>query len=73
MKTIDRRLSLLDYKLTMELSVDDLRRILNLFKFVELKMEDDDYPYMDWSDVELQMRLQDQYHQILKSEGIGCI
>jgi hypothetical protein len=53
--------------------VDDLRRLLNLFRFVEQRSEDEHPSYRDWRDLDLQLRLQDKYRGILKEEGIGCL
>ncbi len=73
MHAIDRKLCLLDESCTLDISIDDLRRLLNLFRFVEQKMEDDEAPYLDWGDLDLQLRLDERYRSILKEEGIGCL
>jgi hypothetical protein len=73
MLATDRKLSLLDEDCMLDITVDDLRRLLNLFRFVEQKMEDERYPYMDWGDLDLQLRLQERYQGILKEEGIRCL
>lgn len=73
MHATDRTLSLLEEDCMLDITVDDLRRLLNLFRFVEQKMEDEQYPYMDWGDLDLQLRLQERYQGILKGEGISCL
>ncbi len=66
----ERRLDLLDTRLQLNLSLDDLRIILNCFRGIEYQMEIDDEPYLDEDGIVLKDRLEDKYRAILAELGI---
>ena len=72
MDLLEKRLQFLDYILLTELTVDDLRRIIKVFGFVEYQMELDGENYLDCYDQDLKNRLERKYRAILKEGGIDC-
>ena len=62
----EKRLQLLDEKVSLRLSLDDLRRILLLFKAVTYLMAQDDEPYLDAGCHDLESRLDTLYNATLK-------
>ena len=72
MELSDKRLEILDKVIKLELTVDDLRRILMIFKFLKYRMEIDGENQFDLYDEVLMKWLEHQYNDSLKMEGINC-
>ena len=68
----DQRLEILDKVIKLELTVDDLRRVLMTFRFVKYRMEIDGENQFDLYDEVLIKWLEHQYNDSLKMEGINC-
>ena len=61
MDLLDKKLDILDNIFLIALTVDDLRRIMKLFSFVEYQMELDGETNLDWYDKDLKNRLEKKY------------
>jgi hypothetical protein len=72
MDSEEKRLEILDSIINMDITVDDLRRILMLFRYVNYQMESDDESNPDFNDEALQSWLEYLYNESLKTEGIVC-
>ena len=73
MDLTDRKLKVLDKVIKLDLSVDDLRRILMSFRFVKYRTEiDGDSPF-DIHDEVLMSWLERQYRDSLRLEVITCL
>jgi hypothetical protein len=72
MDLLERRLHILDDIYKIELTVDDLRRIMKAFCFVAYKMELDGERYLDRYDKDLMDRLDKKYRVLLFENGIDC-
>ena len=70
---IDKKLDILDDILILKLSVDDLRRIMKVFGFVEYRMELEGEMYLDWYDKDLMNRLNKTYRVLLQEGEIECL
>jgi hypothetical protein len=73
MDLADKRLEILDKVIRLDLTVDDLRRILMLFKYVKYRMQGDDENHFDLYDEVLMRGLENQYSESLRMEGISCL
>jgi hypothetical protein len=73
MDLLDKRLEILDDIFLIELTVDDLRRILKVFEFVKYQMELDGEMYLDCYDKELQNRLERKYCILLKKGNLNFL
>jgi hypothetical protein len=73
MDLFDKRLEILDDIFLIELTVDDLRRILKVFEFVKYQMELDGEMYLDCYDKELQNRLERKYCILLKKGNLNFL
>jgi hypothetical protein len=73
MDLFDKRLEILDDIFLIELTVDDLRRILKVFEFVKYQMELDGEMYLDCYDRELKNRLERKYGVLLKKGNINFL
>lgn len=65
-----RHLELLDTRVQLDLSLDDLRMILGCFRSVEYQMQVDDEPYLDEDGLTLKNRLERKYTAVLKEIGM---
>ena len=72
MKLIERKLHILEDVCNIELTVDDLRRIMKAFSFVAYKMELDGESYLDRYDKDLMTKLDKKYRVLLHEGGIDC-
>ena len=72
MDSADERLEILDSIINMDITVDDLRRILMLFRSVKYQMEYDDESHLDINDEVLMSWLEHLYNKTLKIEGLNC-
>ena len=72
MDLLEKKLNILDYMCKLELTVDDLRRIMKAFSFVAYKMEIDGETYLDSYDKDLMLKLDEKYRVLLKRCGINC-
>ena len=72
MDLADKRLEALDTVINMDITVDDLRRILMLFRYVKYRMEYDDENHLDLHDEVLMRWLEHLYTESLRIEGINC-
>jgi hypothetical protein len=72
MDLADKRLEILDSIINMDITVDDLRRILMLFRSVKYQMESEDESNLDINDEVLMGWLEHLYNETLKIEGINC-
>ena len=68
----DKGLEILDKVIKLELTVDNLRRILTIFRFVKYQMEIDGANQFDLYDEVLMKWLEHQYNDSLEMEGINC-
>ena len=68
----DKKLEILDKVIKLELTVDDLRRILMIFRFLKYRMEIDGENQFDLYDEVLMKWLEHQYNDSLEMEGINC-
>jgi hypothetical protein len=66
------RLEALDIVINMDITVDDLRRILMLFRYIKYRMEYDDECHLDLRDEVLMRWLEHLYTESLRTEGINC-
>lgn len=66
----ERKLDLLNTRFELNLSLNDLRIILNCFRGIEYQMEIDDEPYLDKDGIALKERLEEQYRATLCKLGI---
>jgi hypothetical protein len=66
------RLEALDTVINMDITVDDLRRILMLFRYVKYRMEYDDENHLDLHDEVLMRWFEHLYTESLRTEGINC-
>lgn len=73
MDSEDERLEALDIVINMDITVDDLRRILMLFRYIKYRMEYDDECHLDLHDEVLMRWLEHLYTESLKTEGIICL
>ena len=64
-----RRLELLDTRVQLDLSLDELRIILNCFRAVEYQMKIDDEPYLDADGFALKSRIENKYESAVDSFG----
>ena len=72
MDLADKRLEILDSIINMDITVDDLRRILMLFRFAKYQMESEDESHLDINDEVLMRWLENLYDETLKIEGFNC-
>jgi hypothetical protein len=72
MDLADKRLEALDRVINLDITVDDLRRILMLFRYVKYRMEYDDESNFDLHDEVLMRWLEHLYNESLRIEGINC-
>jgi hypothetical protein len=63
-------LDLLDTRCKLNLSLDDLRIILNCFRGIEYQMEIDHEPYLDEHGIALKSRLEKKYRDKLRELGM---
>ena len=63
-------LDLLDTRCKLNLSLDDLRIILNCFQGIEYQMQIDDEPYLDKHGIALKRRLEKKYRDNLRELGM---
>ena len=70
MDLLEKKLNILDDIYELELSVDDLRRIMRAFSFVAYKMELDGEMYLDLYDQDLMNRLDNNYRSLLHESGV---
>jgi hypothetical protein len=61
-----RRLDLLDKRIRLDLSVNDLRIVLNCLRALQYQMELDDEPYLDQDGLSLKKRLEIRYREVLR-------
>ena len=64
-----RRLELLDTRVQLDLSLNELRIILNCFRAVEYQMKVDAEPYLDADGFALKSRIEKRYESALNSFG----
>ena len=72
MDSEDKRLEILDSIINMDITVDDLRRILMLFRYVNYQMESEDENHSGFNDEVLRSWLEYLYNESFKTEGINC-
>lgn len=72
MDLLEKKLHFLDYICNIELTVDDLRRIMKAFCFVAYKMELDGEMYLDRYDKDLMDKLDKKYRVLLHEYGFDC-
>ena len=72
MDPADKRSEILDSIINMDVTVDDLRRILMLFRYVNYQTEPDDESHHDIHNEVLVSWLEHLYNETLKIEGINC-
>lgn len=72
MDSEDKRLEALDAVINLDITVDDLRRILMLFRYVKYRMEYDDESHFDLHDEVLMRWFEHLYIESLRIEGINC-
>jgi len=65
MDSADNRLEILDRVINLDITVDDLRRILMLFRSVKYRMEYDDENHLDLQDEVLMRWLEHLYIETL--------
>jgi len=65
MDSADNRLEILDSIINMDITVDDFRRILMLFRSVKYRMEHDDESHLDINDEVLMSWLEHLYNETL--------
>ena len=63
-------LDLLDTRCNLNLSLDDLRIILNCFRGIEYQMQIDDEPYLDADGLALKSSLEKKYKDKLLELGM---
>ena len=68
--TMWKGLELLDTRVNLDLSLDDLRMVLNCFRAVEYQMKLDDEPYLDSDAFALKKRLENEYRLSLTRLGV---
>ena len=71
MDLADNRLEALDAVINVDITVDDLRRILMLFRYVKYRMEYDDESHLDLQDEVLMRWFEHLYIESLRIEGIN--
>ena len=67
---LDEKLELLETRLKLNMSLNDLRLIVNCFRAIEYQMKLDDEPYLDEEGMALSERLKDTYGRALKQLGL---
>ena len=67
---LDEKLELLETRLKLNMSLNDLRLIVNCFRAIEYQMKLDDEPYLDDEGMALSERLKDTYGRALKQLGL---
>ena len=67
----DKRLETLDRVINLDITVDDLRRIIMLFRYVKDRMEYDDGRHIDLQDEVLMRWFEHMYIESLRIEGIN--
>ena len=67
---LDEKLELLETRLKLNLSLNDLRLIVNCFRAIEYQMKLDDEPYLDEEGEALSERLKATYGQALRQLGM---
>jgi len=72
MDSEDKRLEILDSIINMDITVDDLRRILMLCRYVNYKMESEDENHSGFNDEVLKSWLEYLYNELFKINGINC-
>ena len=72
MDSEDKRLEILDNIINMDITLDDLRRILMLFRYVNYQMEPEYESHSDFNDEVFMSWLEHLYNDSLKIEGINC-
>jgi hypothetical protein len=73
MDLTNKRLEILDKVIRLDLTVDDLRRILMLFRYIKYQMQGDVENSFGLYDDLLIRGLENQYSEFLRMEGINCI
>jgi hypothetical protein len=63
------RLNLLDGRVTMNLSLNDLRLVVGCFRALAYQMSLDDEPYLDADGLVLKQRLEESYRAALEEVG----
>jgi hypothetical protein len=66
----ESRLDLLDERLDMNLSLNDLRILVGMFRALEYQMGLDDTPYLDADGLSLKRRLEEAYRSELLRLGL---
>ena len=66
----ERRLDLLDSRLVMNLSLNDLRILVGNFRALEYQMGLDDTSYLDADGLGLKQRLEEAYRGALRRLGL---
>jgi hypothetical protein len=66
----EEKLELLDTRIKLNLSLNDLRLIVNCFRAIEYQMKLDDEPYLDEEGLYLAERLKATYGLALKKLGL---
>ena len=67
---LNDKLELLETRLKLNMSLNDLRLIVNCFRAIEYQMKLDDEPYLDDEGLALAERLKDTYGRALKQLGL---
>ena len=70
MMQTERKLDLLDARVKLNMSINDLRIIVNSFKALEYQMQLDHEPYLDADGLSLKDRLEGTYKTSLARLGI---
>ena len=73
MGLVDKRLEILNKVIRLDLTVDDLRRILMLFRYIKYRMQGDIENSFGLEDDLLIRGLENQYNEFLRMEGINCL
>ena len=68
--SVDQKLELLDTRVKLNISINDLRLIVNCFRAIEYQMKLDDEPYLDEEGQSLAARLKATYGLALKKLGL---
>ncbi len=66
----DRKLDLLDTRVKLNISINDLRIVVNSFRALAYQMELEDEPYLDADGLRLKERLESTYKASLARLGI---
>ena len=66
----ERKLDLLDARVKLNMSINDLRLVVNCFRAMEYQMKVDDEAYLDTEALSLKQRLEGTYKTSLARMGI---